>query len=140
MQLPILPAMASCPTRCLQVRRERIFTQPDRTQNRLNLLSINTGYWLDEESRLSAMLYHRRNRTQTLNGDVNDEFEGGPNDGDTGANGGLGFNNETAASNRTRSTQSSWGGTLQWSRQDDNNHVAFGAAYDASRTSFSADD
>lgn len=125
------------PDSMLQVRRERIFTQPDRTQNRLNLLSINTGYWLNEESRLSAMLYHRRNRTQTLNGDVNDEFEGGPNDGDTGANGGLGFNDETAASNRTRSTQSSWGGTLQWSRQDDNNHVAFGAAYDASRTSFS---
>lgn len=125
------------PDSMLQTRRESIFTKPDNTKNRLDLVSLNVGYWLDEKSRLSAIAYHRRNRTQTLNGDVNDEFEGGPNDGDTGANGGLGFNDETAANNRTRSLQRSWGGALQWSRLDDDNHVAFGVTADASRTSFS---
>ncbi|MBI5862611.1 MAG: TonB-dependent receptor [Rhodocyclales bacterium] len=125
------------PDSILQMRRESIFTKPDNTKNRLDLVSLNAGYWLDEKSRLSALVYHRRNRTQTLNGDVNDEFEGSANDGDIGANGGLGFDDETAANNRTRSLQRSWGGALQWSRQDDNNHVAFGVTADASRTSFS---
>ena len=124
------------PESMLQARREAVFTQPDRTQNRLDLLNLGVGYWLDEQSRLSAMLYHRHHRTQTLNGDVNGEFEGGPNDGAMNVIGGLGFDDETAANNRTRSTQSGWGAALQWSRQDDNNHVAFGATYDASRTSF----
>lgn len=125
------------PDSMLQTRRESIFTRPDNTKNRLDLVSLGLGYWLDDASRLSATLYHRRNRTQTLNGDANNEFEGDPLlDGDAGANGGLGFNVDTAANNRTRSTQTSWGGALQWSRLDDNHHVAFGATADMSRTSF----
>lgn len=121
-----------------KARPEGIFTQPDNTKNRLDLVSLNTSYWLDEQSHLSALVYHRRNRTQTLNADTNNEFAGDPAlDGDAGANGGLGFNTDTAANNRTRSTQASWGGALQWSRLDDNNHVAVGATADASRTAFS---
>ncbi len=125
------------PDSMLQARQEAIFTKPDSTQNRLDLVNLGFGYWLDEPSHLSGVLYHRRNRTRTLNGDVNHEFEGGPNDGAMGANGSFGFNDETATNNRTRSTQSSWGGALQWSRLDDNNHVAFGVTVDASQTSFS---
>jgi len=125
------------PDTMLAARRENIFTKPDNTKNRLDLVSLNAGYWLDEQSRLSATLYHRHNRTQTLNGDMNNDFEGDLLlDGATGANGGLGLNTDTAANNRTRSSQSSWGGALQWSRLDDNNHVAFGATADASRTAF----
>lgn len=126
------------PDAMLQARRASIFTQPDNTKNRLDLVSLNLGYWLDEKSHLAATLYHRHNRTQTLNGDINNAFEGDPAlDGEAGANGGLGFNSDTAANNRTRSTQRSWGSALQWSRLDDNNHVAFGATADASRTTFS---
>ncbi|AJP49406.1 hypothetical protein PG1C_04425 [Rugosibacter aromaticivorans] len=125
------------PDAMLQARREGIFTKPDRTQNRLDLLSLNTAYWLDENARLSATLYHRQNRTRTLNGDINNDFEGGLHDMATG---GDGLNIDTAANNRTRSTQMSWGGALQWSRLDNDNngnhHVAFGATYDASRTTF----
>lgn len=125
------------PDSMLQMRRESIFTLPDNTKNRLDLVSLGLGYWLDDASRLSATLYHRRNLTQTLNGDTNNDFEENPAlDGDAGANGGLGFNVDTAANNRTRSTQASWGGAVQWSRLDDNNHVAFGATADMSRTSF----
>lgn len=124
------------PGSLLQQRRESIFTRPDTTKNRLDLVSLDLGYWLDDASRLSATVYHRRNQTRTLNGDANNDFEEGPNDGETGANGGLGFNVDTAANNRTRSTQTSWGGALQWSRLDDDNHVAFGATADMSRTSF----
>jgi outer membrane receptor protein involved in Fe transport len=126
------------PATMLQARRQGVFTQPDNTRNKLDLVSLNLAYWLDEQSRLSATVYHRRNRTQTLNGDVNNEFEGNSQlDGEAGANGGLGFSTDTGAINRTRSTQTSWGGALQWSRLDDDNHVAFGATADASRTTFS---
>lgn len=121
------------PDSMLQARRESIFTKPDRTQSRLDLLSLNTGYWLDEQSRLSATLYHRNNQTQTLNSDINNDFAAGLHDV---AAGGDGLSIDTAASNRTRSTQLGWGGALQWSLLNENSHVAFGSTYDASRTSF----
>ncbi|HEY8857150.1 MAG TPA: TonB-dependent receptor [Rugosibacter sp.] len=121
------------PDSMLQARREGIFTKPDRTQSRLDLLSLNTGYWLDEQSRLSATLYYRNNRTQTLNSDINNDFVAGLHDV---AAGGDGLSIDTAANNRTRSTQLGWGGALQWSLLNENSHVAFGSTYDASRTSF----
>jgi outer membrane receptor protein involved in Fe transport len=74
---------------------------------------------------------------KTLNGDANDAFEGDAAlDGDAGANGGLGFNTDTATSNRTATDQRGWGGALQWSRIDDNNHVAFGLTGDFSSSTF----
>lgn len=124
------------PESMLRVRRESIFTKPDNTRNRLGLLAFNFGYWLDDRARLSATLYQRRLRTASLNGDANDDFEGGARDGGSGANGGLGFDDETAANNRTRNLQRGRGGALQWSRLDDNNHVAFGATLDHSRAAF----
>ena len=125
------------PGAMLQADYKGIFTQPDNTHNRMNLLNLNLSYWLDETSRLTALLYHRRNRTQTLNGDVNDEFEGNPLlDGADGANGGLGFDTETGANNRTRSEQRSWGGALQWSWLGERHQVALGTTVDQSRTTF----
>ena len=125
------------PGAMLQADYKGIFTQPDNTRNRMNLLNLNMSYWLDETSRLTALLYHRRNRTQTLNGDVNDEFEGNPLlDGADGANGGLGFDTETGANNRTRSEQRSWGGALQWSWLGERHQVAVGTTVDQSRTTF----
>lgn len=125
------------PGAMLQADYKGIFTQPDNTQNRMNLLNLSLSYWLDETSRLTALLYHRRNRTQTLNGDVNDGFEGNPLlDGAAGANGGNGFNTDTGANNRTRSEQRSWGGALQWSWLGERHQAALGATVDQSRTTF----
>lgn len=125
------------PDSMLRARREAIFTKPDNTLNRLHLLSFGASYWLDDKARLTGTLYHRSNRVRTLNGDANDAFEGDAAlDGDAGANGGLGFNTDTAASNRTATDQRGWGGALQWSRIDDDNHVAFGITGDFSRSTF----
>lgn len=125
------------PDSMLQAQRRSIFTKPDNTRNRLHLLSFGLSYWLDDKARLSGTLYHRGNRAKTLNGDANDAFEGDAAlDGDAGANGGLGFNTDTAASNRTATDQRGWGGALQWSRIDDNNHVAFGLTADFSSSTF----
>lgn len=125
------------PDSMLQARRRSIFTKPDQTRNRLHLLSLGASYWLDDKARLTGTVYHRSNRVRTLNGDANDAFEGDAAlDGDAGANGGLGFNTDTAAGNRTATDQRGWGGALQWSRIDDNNHVAFGLTGDFSASSF----
>lgn len=125
------------PDSLLQARRQGIFTKPDNTRNRLHLLSFGASYWLDDKARLTGTLYHRSNRVRTLNGDANDGFEGDAAlDGDAGANGGRGFNTDTAASNRMATDQRGWGGALQWSRIDDNNHVAFGITGDFSRSTF----
>ena len=125
------------PDSMLRARREAIFTKPDNTRNRLHLLSFGASYWLDDKARLTGTLYHRSNRVRTLNGDANDAFEGDTAlDGDAGAGGGLGLNTDTAASNRTATDQRGWGGALQWSRIDDNNHVAFGITGYFSRSTF----
>ncbi len=124
------------PASMLVARRQAIFTRPDNTRNRMEMLAFNGSLFLIDQSQLSALLYHRRNRTRTLNGDANDDFEGSANDGDTGANGGLGFNVDTAAKNRTTTDQTGWGGGLQWSTSAGNHQWLVGAAYDASNSSF----
>lgn len=125
------------PDSMMQARRASIFTKPDNTKNKLDLVSLNLGYWLDEDSRLSATVYHRQNKTSTLNGDVNDDFEGDAAlDGDAGAAGGLGVNADTGANNRSQTTQRGWGGALQWSRKRDRNQFALGSTFDKSKTSF----
>lgn len=125
------------PDSMLGARRESIFTKPDNTRNRLDMVSLNASYWLDDKARLAGTLYHRKLKVATLNGDANDNFEGDALlDGDAGANGGAGFNRDTAASNRTRTNTTGWGAALQWSRSDDNNQVAFGMTLDHSRSNF----
>lgn len=125
------------PESMLVARRASIFTRPDTTRNRMDMLSLNASYWLNDQERLSMIAYHRDNAVRTLNGDVNDDFEGDPAlDGGAGANGGLGFNIDTAANNRTRADLAGRGAALQWSRADDDNRIAFGATLDRSTTKF----
>jgi outer membrane receptor protein involved in Fe transport len=114
-------------------RREAIFTLPDRTRNELGMLSFNGSYYLSGDSRLSTILYYRGVRTRTLNGDVNDGFEEGPNDG---AAGGAGLDVGTGANNRTLTRQHAHGGALQWSHGEGNHQLALGAAADFSRSEF----
>lgn len=124
------------PDSMLQARRQGIFTKPDNTRHLLHMLNLGVSYWIDDKARVTGTLYHRSNRVRTLNGDANDAFEGGANDGSDGANGGLGFNVDIAANNRTATDQRGWGAALQWSRIDDNNHVAFGLTADFSKSTF----
>lgn len=124
------------PDSMLRARRDSIFTKPDQTRNRMHLVTLGGAYWLSDKSRLAGLIYRRENRTGTLNGDANDEFEGGANDGETGANGGAGFNIDTAALNRSHTRQRGEGGVVQWSHADARNHFAAGVSVDRSRAAF----
>ncbi len=125
------------PEAMMDRERESIFTRPDKTRHELDMINLNASYWLDEQSRLTGLLYYRANDARTLNGDANDGFEGDPAlDGDAGANGGLGFNADTGANNRTHTEQRSWGAALQWARSNERNHFAVGTTIDQSRSRF----
>jgi outer membrane receptor protein involved in Fe transport len=114
-------------------RREAIFTRPDRTRNELGMLSFNGSWYLSDNARLSTVLYYRRVKTRTLNGDINDGFEAGPNDA-TG--GGTGLDSGTSAGNRTSTRQEAYGGALQWSADHRNHRIALGTAADFGRSKF----
>jgi iron complex outermembrane receptor protein len=109
------------PEPMLGVRREQIYTRPDITRNEMAMAALNGAYWLTADQRLSGLLYHRRNRTATLNGDVNDDFADPP--------------DPTGVENRTRTRQRAQGGALQWSRGTRHQSV-LGVSYDRSRSRF----
>ncbi len=124
------------PQSMLDQRRQSVYTIPDNTQNHMTMLNLSASHWASDELLLSGLIYHRINRTRTLNGDINDDFAGSANDGSTGANGGAGFNADTAVSNRTRTDQTSDGLCLQGSWVLDKNTLAVGTTYDQSRSQF----
>ncbi len=124
------------PASFLSQSRSSIFTRPDQTIARLAMLNFTGSHWLNDTDNLQGNVYLRGTSIRTLNGDANDEFEGGPFDGETGANGGAGFNQETGANNRSTTDGRSFGGNLQWTRATQNNQFTFGGSYDNARADF----
>ncbi len=55
--------------------REAVYTQPDKTENRLNYIAIDGDHWLTGTLQLAGNLYYRNNKTTTLNGDDSDYEE-----------------------------------------------------------------
>lgn len=114
--------------------REAIFTYPDQTENRSHLMALSASHWLSDSDRLSGTLYLRRTRTNTLNGDGNDEYEDEYEDWEN--NGFIGEGPESGVLNRTRTTQRAYGLALQWSRQAGDHQFAVGLSHDNTRASF----
>jgi iron complex outermembrane recepter protein len=116
------------PTSMFASRRDQIFTHPDITRNDLTQLALNGRLWLSDATSLSGTIYHRRNKTRSLNGDMNDDFQGGPFDGIS--------NDESAANNRTHTRQQSSGLSGQWNLTSDLHQLAVGASFDSARMRF----
>ncbi len=117
------------PLSMLSERREQIFTHPDQTRNDLTQLALNGRLWLNDTQSLSGNVYYRRNTTRTLNGDMNDDFEGGAFDGIS--------NDDSGANNRTRTSQQGSGVSGQWSLSSEHQQLAVGASFDEARMHFS---
>ncbi len=111
------------PQSLLAQRDKNIFTHPDQTRNTSQQIAFNGKRWLNDQSSLSASLYHRTTTTRTLNGDMNDEFEDDP-------------TQRTGALNRTRTRQQSSGIGLQWNLSTARHQLALGASYDQARMKF----
>lgn len=111
-----------------------IFTYPDQTENRSHLMALSGSHWLSDSDRLSSTVYLRRTRTETLNGDGNDEYEDEYEEWEDGGFVGEGL--ESGVLNRTRTTQRAYGLALQWTRYLGAHQFAFGLSHDNTRASF----
>lgn len=124
------------PESFLNASRNSIFTRPDNTRNTMAMVNLTGSHSFDAYRLISGNVYYRHNKTETLNGDINGDFERGANDGATGANGGAGFNSQTGVNNRTKTKGYSLGGTLQYSQIWDTNQIAVGGSYDDAKADF----
>jgi outer membrane receptor protein involved in Fe transport len=111
------------PQSLLAERREAIFTQPDETSNDLTQLALSGKLWLGDTQSLSGSIYHRRTKSRTLNGDLNNDFETNP-------------TAPTGAYNRTRTSQHGTGAAAQWNLSGEQQQLAVGASYDMARINF----
>ena len=59
--------------------RETINTRPDQTKNTMSFLNLNGSHWFSDDVEMSGNAYYRRSNRKTLNGDVNDDFDGNGN-------------------------------------------------------------
>ena len=110
------------PETLLAVDRAQIYTRPDQTRNRLAGLTGRVGLDLGAGQRLEAQAHARQLKARTVNGDLNDEWDG--------------LSTLTGVENRTAASQRSSGLTLQWQRSSADSLVIVGASHDRSRTHF----
>lgn len=59
----------AAPVELLALRREAIFTGPDITANDMQMLSVDFSHALNEAISFSGNVFHRRNNTNSFNGD-----------------------------------------------------------------------
>ncbi|WAR45544.1 TonB-dependent receptor [Methylomonas rapida] len=57
------------PEELLAFGRDKVFTHPDLTRNRLFMVSLDGDTWLNDQNQLSGTAYYRRNKISTYNGD-----------------------------------------------------------------------
>ncbi len=111
------------PDTLLDVRRESIYTRPDQTRNRLSMLALNTTARLDAANALAAVVYSRHLDTDTLNGDLNDDFD-------------PPTVTESGVENRTATRQRGSGLALQWTHTQPGRQLMIGASLDRASTRF----
>ena len=69
------------PEELLAYGRDKVFTHPDITRNRLFMVALDGDTWLNQHNQLSGTAYYRRNKTSTYNGDGSEAGEcSAPND------------------------------------------------------------
>jgi outer membrane receptor protein involved in Fe transport len=113
---------------------DSIYTKPDNTQNKMAFINGKVSHWLSDEFLLTTNAYFRQNKTKTLNGDTNDEYEAlwDACDGLSIA-GGCDNLYAQGVNNRSNTTNKSYGGTAQLSWVTDKNLLITGASVDYGR-------
>ncbi|WP_298830741.1 TonB-dependent receptor [uncultured Piscinibacter sp.] len=111
------------PESMLAQRRERVYTRPDITDNVMTMLALNASTDLSSTHQLSALAYVRRSRVDTLNGDLNDEYDPPVVD-------------DPAVENRTHSRQRAAGVALQSTQRLGAQQLTLGVSHDRSTSRF----
>ena len=68
------------PIELISQDRSAVFTWPDNTQNKMQLLNLTASHWINDSVQASGNAYYRHNKTDSFNGDGTPYSEG------TGAN------------------------------------------------------
>lgn len=130
--------------------RRAAYTFPDETRNRLLQGTFNLTHSIDEHNELSATVYARNSRRDTVNGDLNDDYSdyvhacGKGYDGNGAAidpascslSRAEGAALHSASLNTTGTRQNSHGASLHLSSEQGRHRLSAGASFDASRVSF----
>ncbi|MDI1307961.1 MAG: TonB-dependent receptor [Methylotenera sp.] len=128
-----------------QFGREAINTKPDQTKNTLSFFNLNGSHWFNDDVQLTANTYYRKSKRNTLNGDVNDDYELdvdiAGNDADCLANtGGDADEFCSGALNRSKTDQKGYGFNTQLAfnqpLMQKQNQFIVGLGYDQSRIKF----
>lgn len=104
-------------------RRAQVYTRPDRTDNRMTLLSLNAALDLGAGHELAATVYTRHASAATLNGDLNDDYD--PPDV-----------TESGVENRTATGQRAHGLALQSTWKGQLHRLSVGVSHDRARSHF----
>lgn len=118
---------------------DAINTKPDQTQNKLDFINGKVSHWFSDTLLLTSNAYYRHNKTKTLNGDVNDEYEALWDACDGTALSGTGVCENTYAhgvNNRSTTTNKGYGGAVQLTWATSRNQLTGGVSVDLAHTSF----
>jgi outer membrane receptor protein involved in Fe transport len=120
--------------------RKAINTSPDQTKNTLSFFNLNGSHFINDATQLTANTYYRKSKRNTLNGDVNDDFDGDKYD--IYGLCGVGHEEETCsgAINTSSTKQKGYGFNAQLAFNqpimNKQNQFIVGGGYDESKTKF----
>ena len=132
-----------------QQDRRAIYTVPDITRSQVSQLALHDTYRFSEDTQLTALLYTRHTRRDTVNGDVSDDYQdfidhcgsgydgmGTPLDAscDIGRSQADGL--PTGVLNTTQSRQQGQGAGLNLSTKTGEHQIALGATFDRSTVDY----
>lgn len=109
-------------------KRDWIYTHTDKTWNDLNMLTFNLQRLLDSNTELSAMAYVRQGKRRAYSGDAEREASGTI----------PGAYADEAVVNYNNSRQTSYGGSVNYTRLLDLHQLTIGASADASHIRYGA--
>ena len=129
--------------------RDAVYTSPDMTRNRNTLLTAQVDHRFDADTSLHLLAYYRDGRRDTINGDINEDYEEFVEDcADGYAADGTPLDDDCAVSradadalhsgvlNTTQMRQHAEGVALNFSRQAGAHALSLGATYDRNRVRY----
>ncbi|HEY9131625.1 MAG TPA: TonB-dependent receptor [Dyella sp.] len=128
-----------------QADRRAIYTAPDVTHTQVTQLATHFVHRFDIDTQLTALLYTRHTRRETVNGDINDDYEdfvddcgagyaadGSPVSDDCDVSREDAANLPTGVLNSTYTRQQGQGGGISFSKHVGDHQFAFGVTFDRS--------
>lgn len=117
-----------------ETNRRWVYTHPDRTENELNMLTFNFQRLLDANTELATTAYIRQSKRKTTGGDAEREAEW-----DDSATPVIFDDYETEqVLNRTTTSQTSYGSSVNLTRITEAHHLTTGASFDAANVTYGA--